>query len=113
MVLKIDNSGVIPVAKLIGEWRATDAQEYENELHPLVAEAGAKLIIDLGKLEMIDSSGLAALISVVTHARLSNAQVVLVAPSAFVGGVFEVTRLDHWLDICRTLDEAARKLGVD
>ena len=60
---------------------------------------------------MIDSSGLAALISVVTHARLSRARVVLLAPSPFVAGVFGVTNLDRWFEICADLDEAARLLG--
>ena len=113
MVLTIDESGPIPIAKLTGEWRATEEQECQEELHLLVATAGAKLIIELSGLQMIDSSGLAVLISVVTHARLSKARVILVAPSPFVAGVFEVTHLDRWFDVCRDVDEAARRLSGD
>ena len=47
MRLTIDKSGAFPVARMTGEWRATDEQEYRDELHPLVAETGARLIIDL------------------------------------------------------------------
>ena len=111
MVVKIDKSGAFPVANLTGEWRATDGHEYQDQLHPLVAEAGATLAIDLSGLEMIDSSGLASLISVVTHARLSHARVVLLAPAPFVAGVFRVTNLDQWFEICADLDEAAGMLG--
>ncbi|MFH0983134.1 MAG: STAS domain-containing protein [Planctomycetota bacterium] len=110
MMLTIDKSGPFPVAKMTGEWRATDGHEYRDELHPLVATAGAKLAIDLSGLHLIDSSGLAVLINVVTHARLANARVILVAPSPFIAGVFEVTRLNTWFDICRDLGEAAKLL---
>ena len=113
MVLTIDRSGAFPVAKLTGEWRATDGQDYRDELHPLVAEAGAKLVLDLSGLRMIDSSGLAALISVVTHARLSHARAMLLAPSPFVAGVLGITNLDQWFEICADLDEVARLLDND
>ena len=111
MLLTIDKSGAFPVARMTGEWRATDEQEYRDELHPLVAETGARLIIDLSGLEMIDSSGLAELIGVVTHARLAGARVLLLAPSGFVLGVLEITNLDKWFEICADLDEAAKLLA--
>ncbi|MCP4592589.1 MAG: STAS domain-containing protein [bacterium] len=111
MNLTIDQSGSIPIARLAGEWRATDDQEYQDDLHPLVAQAGSKLIIDLSELSMIDSSGLAALISVVTHARLSGARVVLVRPTPFVSGVFETTNLDGWFEVCPDTKQAGELLG--
>lgn len=110
MKLTIDKSGAFPVATMVGEWRATDGDDFCDELHPLAAQAGAKLAIDLSGLEMVDSSGLSTLISVVTHARLCNARVVLVAPSGFVAGVLEVTNLDSWFEVCEDLDHAARLL---
>ncbi len=109
MVLTVDQSGMIPIARVVGEWRGTDGQESLEDLHPLVSEGGAKLIIDLSGLKLIDSSGLAALISVVTHARLCRARVVLVGPTPFVAGVFEVSRLDRWFEICKN-EGAAFKL---
>ena len=73
----------------------------------------AHLAIDLSQLTLIDSSGLSAMISLVTRARLTNGQVVLVAPSPFVSGILEVTHLDHWFDICDSLDDAARRLDSE
>jgi anti-sigma B factor antagonist len=112
MQLNIDKSGPFAVARLTGEWRGTDGRVGLEELHPLVASAGAKLAIDVSNLKMIDSSGLAGLISVVTHARLAEARTVLVGPSAFVAGVFDVTRLSDWFDVCNDMDEAARVLSA-
>jgi len=113
MNLSIDKTGAFPVAAMGGEWRATDGDDFRDELHPLAAQAGSKLAIDLSGLEMIDSSGLSTLIGVVTHARLCNARVVLVAPASFVAGVFEVTNLDKWFEICNDMDEATKLLSSD
>lgn len=111
MKLSIDRSGPIPVAVLEGEWRPTREENIELQLHPLVAEAGARLIIDLSRLDMIGSSGLSALISVVTHARLARSRVILVAPSPFVAGVLETTNLDTWFEICADREAATRVLS--
>jgi anti-sigma B factor antagonist len=111
MILTLEKSGPIAIARLSGEWRGTDGQETLDALHPTVAETGAKLILDLGGLTMIDSSGLAALISVVTHARLCHARVVLAAPNAFVSGVFEVTRLDRWFEVAESVAAATAQLS--
>jgi len=113
MDLTIDNSGPFPVATLSGEWRATGEEGFQNKLHPLVAEAGARLVIDVSRLGMIDSSGLSELISVVTHARLARARVVLVAPSPFVAEVLETTNLNNWFEICADMEEAAGLLSEE
>jgi hypothetical protein len=46
----------------------------------------------------------------VNRARMSAGAVVLVAPSPFVSGVFQVTRLNEWFDVCADLTEAGKKL---
>ena len=110
MILTIDRSLAFPVVKLTGDWRSTDGGDYLETLHGLVAEPGSCLAIDMSGLKMLDSSGLSVLINLVTRARLSRSRVVLVAPTPFVSGVFEVTHLDRWFDLCEDLPQAARVL---
>ena len=111
MELQVDRNGPFPVARLSGELTSQDARTLSDSLYDFVAGRGAKLAIDLSALESIDSSGLSALISLVTRARLGGGQVVLVAPTSFVSGVFNVTRLDTWFDISPDLAVAARQLA--
>ena len=66
----------------------------------------SKLAIELTGMTNINSLGLSELINVVIRARLSRSRVVLVSPSQFVRGVFEVTRLDRWFEIVDDLDAA-------
>jgi anti-sigma B factor antagonist len=110
MDLRIDRSGPYPTAWLTGEIRAEDSDRFVQELHPLVAEAGAKVAVDLSGVIWLDSTGLTALINVVTRARLSGARAILVGPTQFVAGVFEVTNLASWFEIVPDHDEAARLL---
>ncbi len=108
MELRIDHSGPVPTATLSGEIRSEDALTFLEELHPLVAEPDSRLAIDLRQVEFIDSSGLTSLINVVTRARLAKGRAILVGPTPFVSGVFEVTNLNRWFEIVDTLDEVRK-----
>lgn len=112
MDLRIDRTDPYPTAWLTGEIRTEDTERFVKELHPLVAEAGAKLAVDLSGVTWLDSTGLTALINVVTRARLSGARAVLVGPTQFVAGVFEVTNLGSWFEIVKDHEEAARLLAT-
>ena len=111
MKLQVDRDGPFPIARLSGGLSGGDADDLASALQDFVAGREAKLAIDLAALESIDSSGLSALISLVTRARLGGGQAVLVAPTSFVSGVFNVTRLDTWFDICPDVEEANRRLA--
>jgi len=96
----------IVLARLAGSLGAADAPELTETLAEHALGEGARLAIDLSALTALDSSGLSALIHIVTRARMTGGRVVLIAPSTFVSGVLTVTRLDTWFDLCDTLDEA-------
>lgn len=106
-----DDSGPFVVARLSGTLDAESTEEFVTSLEGYLPESGAALLVDMSQLELIDSSGLGAIIRLVARTRLRQGQVILVAPSAFVRGVFEATHLDTWLDICTTLEAAVERAG--
>ena len=106
MEMKIESSGDIRVARLSGDLGIGEEALLAEKLQPLVGEPGSKLAIELSRMTSINSLGLSELINVVIRARLSRSRVVLVSPSKFVRGVFEVTRLDRWFEIVDDLDAA-------
>ena len=107
--IQVNDRGAFQVVRLGGELRAMDADRLDPTIGELALGEGARLAIDLSGLRLIDSSGLSALIHLVTRARLTRGRVVLVAPSPFVAGILDVTRLDRWFDVCATLSEADRQ----
>jgi anti-sigma B factor antagonist len=98
MDITIDQTGPVPVAALIGSMDPGDADDALEDLYPLIASPGAKLIINLSELNSINSAGLSSLITLVTRSRLVEGRVVLVGMTPFVKSVFEVTRLDTWFE---------------
>lgn len=109
--LQIEKTDALIIAKVSGELGASESEEFTETLHEHAAGQGARLAIDLSQAQSIDSTGLSALISLVTRARLSQGQVALVAPSPLVAGVLNVTRLDQWFDICDSIEMAAKRLA--
>ena len=109
--LEIDTTGSFVTATLRGELGSSDIESFADALHDHAAGEGARLAIDLSALASIDSTGLSALINLVTRARLSQGRVILVAPTPLVSGVLNVTRLDSWFEVCDTLDAADRRFA--
>lgn len=78
-----------------------------------IAERGVKhLIINLSKVEYLDSTGLGVLIGGLKRLREGEGNLVLVGPGMRILRIFEITGLDKIFDIYPTEDEAAAKVGV-
>jgi anti-sigma B factor antagonist len=110
--VRIEHDGPCTFAHLSGEMTGDETSEAAEALREFAGGPSARLAVVLSSLKLIDSTGLAVLINLVNRARLSGGRVVLVAPSAFVASVFNVTRLDTWFDMCADLAEARKQLGA-
>lgn len=111
MQLHLEQHGALLVAKAEGDLNGESAEAFTEALDDCVAGEGAAVAIDLSAVNSIDSSGLSALIRLVTRSRLSRGWVVLIHPSPLVSGVFSATRLDSWFDVCANADEARARLA--
>jgi anti-anti-sigma factor len=98
------------LVRLRGQLRNEAAPDIEEKLHPLVGVRGSAIVVDISGVTEIDSSGLSHLISLGTHARLSQARMVLTGPTPFVAGVLSTTRLDTWFDMADDVADAERRL---
>src|SRR6266850_2306249 len=63
-------------------------------------------LIDMGRVNYIDSSGLGALVAAMKHARTARGDVKLCALQSGVRSVFEMTRLHKVMSIHATRQEA-------
>ncbi|HUU84116.1 MAG TPA: STAS domain-containing protein [Phycisphaerae bacterium] len=111
MEISIEQSKSYTVARVAGALSTEDAEQFIERMHPLVSERGSKVIVGLDQVTSISSSGLSALVSIATHARLAEGRVILVGPSKFVKGILEVTELDHWFEVCDDYAEAEQRLA--
>ena len=108
--ITVERNGSIPIARVAGELNGSCQEEFLDTVVEFVSASKAKLVLDLAGLETVDSSGLSALINLVTRARLGGGNVAPVSPSAFVNGVMHATRLDTWFDVFESVELARQML---
>jgi anti-sigma B factor antagonist len=77
---------------------ASVAVEFRKQLLDLVAAGEHRLVLNLGGVDFIDSSGLGALVSVLKNIG-PEGRIKLFAVKDGVRSIFELTRLDRMFDI--------------
>lgn len=90
-----------------GEVDLSNAAGLRDHLIDQVQQANYNLAVDLSRVEFMDSSGLAVLISGLRRTKEHDGSLVLVAPTASVKRVLSITGLDKVFDIYESVEKAA------
>ncbi len=88
---------------LIGE---TDGLSITESLNEKLEEGYKQYVIDLEKLQHINSSGLGVLITLLTKARKIGGEVILANPSAYIQNLLLITKLNTIFQVHETTPEA-------
>ena len=84
---------------LVGELDIASAPRLEEGLADVEGDTPGTIVLDLRRVEFIDSTGLRAVLAADEWARSSGRRLVVVRGPAAVERVFSVTQLDQRLDI--------------
>ena len=103
--------GVLRVA-LSGELDLSRTLLLDSELHAVEARGAEAIIIDLHRLDFIDSSGLGRLLSAVRRARRGGWRLQIVRGGAQVQRVMALCALDRMLPLVGDADEALAAVAV-
>lgn len=71
-----------------------------------ILSPGKTVVLDLGGVAFMNSAGLSTLINLTAKANLQEARLVLAGAMPFVAGIFEMTRLNRFFTIARSVDAA-------
>jgi anti-sigma B factor antagonist len=112
MDLRISQDDGIVVVVARGALDETALATFNDELHPLIERRGTRLLIDIAAAKRITSNGIASLVALVARATAHASRVVIASPTPFVMSVFQVTRLDTYLEIAADLEDGRRRLGA-
>ncbi len=88
---------------LLGEPDTTNIRE---KIHSLVSDNCRRIIIDLGGVNYMNSSGLGTLISVLTTVRNAKGELVLANVGGKVQNLFLITQLVKVFETFETVDRA-------
>jgi anti-sigma B factor antagonist len=100
-----DRNGAAVLA-LTGELVFETARKVEKELRVIEERKPGMLALDLSGLSMIDSTGLALVVSADSRARGEGRRLVVVEGPDPVQRVFRMTRLDDRLEMVPSVDAA-------
>ncbi|HEU4326464.1 MAG TPA: STAS domain-containing protein [Roseiflexaceae bacterium] len=96
----------VTLVRLAGRLDLVVASKVKQSL-TIAAHAGQhRLVIDLGEVSFMDSSGLGTLIGGLKAARLAGGDLRIARPREQARGIFRLTSLDRVLTLYPTIEEA-------
>ena len=108
MEIPVDSlNGVAVAAVSVDELDASNSGEFKRDMAP-VLQSQNKLVLDLGQLRFVDSSGLGAMLSCLRQLSAKGGDLKLCAMSKQVRALFELVRMHRIFDIYGTREEAVR-----
>jgi anti-anti-sigma factor len=97
------------VFALAGELDMASASDLEKSFSAVSIGGRCRVIVELSRLTVIDSTGIKALLRFANDVRERGATLLLAAPTAHVSHVFEITGLEAALPLSASLDAALRQ----
>jgi anti-sigma B factor antagonist len=96
---------------LAGELDIATAPDLEAMIHSLCADGAGEIVLDIGQVSFVDSSGLRAILSAKSVCDEHGCQLVLTEPHEPVGRLFELTGLFESLSFRRRPAETGENPG--
>ncbi|HHW05910.1 MAG TPA: STAS domain-containing protein [Clostridia bacterium] len=92
---------------LSGELTFFNSTETKEKIKEQIRGDEEQVILDVSALEMIDSSGVGVIISLLK--KLNGKDLIIVAPQPKIARVFEITRINQIVPILPSLDQMHRQ----
>lgn len=107
-----DRNGPVTIVSLRGNLDALTAPEMRRVIDAMVQERRSPVVLDLSGLELIDSSGVGSIVSLVKrlHQLAPPGEVKIAGLRGQPRQIFNLLRLDRAFDICDSVTEAVSRL---
>ena len=112
LALERKSVGECEVVRVEGRLDSAVAGELKARLLSCVDQGSIHLLLDLGDVEFVDSTGLSAIISALKAATSLGGEVVLLRPTATVRSILELTRLHQVFRIYEGVEAALKSLRL-
>jgi anti-sigma B factor antagonist len=101
----------VPLIELEGEVDVYTAPQLKRQMVTLLEEGHIEMVVDLTKVEYLDSTALGVLIGGLKRVRERDGNLPLIVPSPRIRRVFEITGLDKIFDIYGSESEAKAEMS--
>jgi anti-sigma B factor antagonist len=110
MDYRIDTEGAVKLVRLSGPVDVSQALQLRELLGAQIEGPGARVLVDLSEVTLIDSSGIGVMVSAHRRADAAGAGFVLAGAAASVARVFSLTRTDRLLRLFDSVPEGVEAL---
>ncbi|HHX39196.1 MAG TPA: STAS domain-containing protein [Armatimonadetes bacterium] len=107
------SNGRLITVSLAGELDRSNEREARSAIERALGQGSVTLIIDLGRLAFMDSSGVSLLLHAYHTLMKRHGKLVLVAPPGPVRRVLEMVRLSPMVPIYTTLAQAVAETSAE
>jgi anti-sigma B factor antagonist len=102
--------GILVVSPLDSRLDSAEAGDFKEKVHAFIDGGNRKLVLDLAKVEFVDSSGLGAIIAC-RKKMGTEGELVIAAASEAVVGLFKLTRMDRVFRLYTSIEAARAAIG--
>lgn len=107
MSIKVSHVGPVSVLELNGKLMGGDeTKEVRDEVAKLVKEGHSKIVLDLGNIKWMNSSGLGAIVSCLNTVKDAGGAMKLVRVEQKIESLLVVTQLIKVFECHKSVDEA-------
>lgn len=103
----------LSLIELEGEVDVYTAPQLKQQMINLLESGAKEMIVDLSKVDYLDSTALGVLIGGLKRMREMDGNMVLVCPSPRIRRMFEITGLDKIFDIYNSVEDAQEAMGKE
>ena len=101
------------VVTLEGDFDISTASIIERKLKSLISQGKVNIVVNLSKVEYIDSSGLATIILIFKETKKDKGTLRLAETPNKILKILELTRLNELLEIYSSEEEALKEIQPD
>lgn len=111
MKVNVKSNQEVHILEVTGEIDFHSSRDLRDKFQELIDKKCRKLLVNLGKVTYIDSSGLATFVEVFQKMGRAGGKLVLVGLTTTVRGVFEIAKLDSIFSLEDSEDRALEALS--
>jgi anti-sigma B factor antagonist len=112
MDIPVEQTDGVAVAEIpVDELDASNSADFKRDIASIL-DRYPKLVVDMGRLRFVDSSGLGAMLSCLRHLSAKGGDLKLCRMSKPVRATFELVRMHRIFEIFATRKEAAHAFQV-
>ncbi|MCK4376359.1 MAG: STAS domain-containing protein [Candidatus Brocadiae bacterium] len=96
----------VTIVEITGRFDAVSAPEIKSDLHSLIEGGSTRLVVNLERMDFIDSAGLGVLVSCLRRTAAEGGDLRLAEVPPFCRSIFELTRLTRVFEVTASVEQA-------